>query len=114
MKTVTHLKVKPGRQSLENGLACTFQATGNILLYKTAEPAVPQNFCVDILIRSTSNVTVFGERVFCFVCLFSIFWLHHEACGILVPLPGIELTNPAVDRQGSPGERVLKEVMKVK
>ena len=57
---------------------------------------VPQSFCVDILIRSISNVTVFGKRV-CFVCLFSIFWLHHEACRILVPLPGIKLTNPAVE-----------------
>ena len=39
MKTVTHLKVKPGRQSLENRLSCTFKATGNMVLDKAAEPA---------------------------------------------------------------------------
>ena len=31
-----------------------------------------------------------------FVCLFLVFWPHHAACGILVPLPGIEPVPPAV------------------
>ena len=32
-KSFTLLKVESGRQSLENGLSCTFQAPGNILLW---------------------------------------------------------------------------------
>ena len=39
MKSIIPLKVKPGRQSLENGLSLTFQVIGNILLDKGAEPA---------------------------------------------------------------------------
>ena len=35
MKIVIHLKVKPGRQSLENVLSCVFQAVGNILLQRS-------------------------------------------------------------------------------
>ena len=31
-----------------------------------------------------------------FVCLFLVFWPHHAACGILVPLPRIEPAPPAV------------------
>lgn len=34
MKSVTPLKVKPGRQSLENRLSGIFQTLGNILLQK--------------------------------------------------------------------------------
>ena len=30
-----------------------------------------------------------------FVCLFLVFWSHRAACGILVPLPGIQLAPPA-------------------
>ena len=83
---------------------------------------VPQNFCVDILIRSISKVTVFGKRV-CFVCLFVFYFLaapwgmqdlssptrdqtHKPCSGSAVP--------QLLDGQGSPGEWVLKEVMKVK
>ena len=39
MKSVMALKVKPGRQSLETGLLCIFQAIGNILLKEGTEPA---------------------------------------------------------------------------
>ena len=38
MKSVIPFKVKAGRQSLDNGLSCIFQALGNILL-QGAEPA---------------------------------------------------------------------------
>ena len=38
-----------------------------------------------------------------FVCLFSffgfLFWLHHMACGILVPQPGIKPMAPALEVQ---------------
>ena len=34
MKSFIPLKVKPGRQSLEKGLLCIFQAIGNILLQR--------------------------------------------------------------------------------
>ena len=34
MESAILLPVKPGRQSLESGLSCIFQALGNILLQK--------------------------------------------------------------------------------
>ena len=36
---------------------------------------------------------------------FFFFWLHHSACGILVPQPGTEALPPAVDAQSSPLDR---------
>ena len=36
----------------------------------------------------------------CFVCfVLFCFWLHHVACGILFPRPGIEPSPPAVEVQ---------------
>ena len=41
----------------------------------------------------------FSREAFLFCLFFSILGLRHDAGGILVPLPGIELTNPAVEVQ---------------
>ena len=57
--------------------------------------------------KSTRNIILSGEKwkatirnetgmlvlAFLFYCVF-FFWLHHKACGILVPPPGIELGLP--------------------
>ena len=42
MKNVIHLKVKPGRQSLENGLSGIFQALGNALLQRCRSSVTKQ------------------------------------------------------------------------
>ena len=41
-------------------------------------------------------LVVFWEVIF-FFCSLLFFWPHRVACGILVPLPGIEPTPPAVE-----------------
>ena len=47
--------------------------------------------------------------VFVSVSLFIFFWLHHKACGILVPHPRIEPKPPAVE-VWSPNHWTTKEV----
>ena len=44
-----------------------------------------------------------------FLFCFFVFWLHHVACGILAPWPGIEPMPPAVEER-SPNHWTAKEV----
>ena len=53
--------------------------------------------------RWSSSSKYISEFKFPFLCFFffPVFWLHHTACNILVPCPGIAPMPPTLDCQGS-------------
>ena len=61
-KSVTSLKVKPGRQSLEKGLLCVFQATGIILSQRCRARITKHS-------KQSTNVRAKGiDPIWCQVC----------------------------------------------
>ena len=60
-------------------------------------PHLPRVACHTVQEKGTRPSVSSHLSSFFFFLFFSIFWLHHTACGILVPQPGIEPTSPAVE-----------------
>ena len=65
----------------------------------TDKPRVHFNLAKLISWPKSVHLSRYSETVFLLYKLFSFsfFWLCHAACGILVPLPGIEPAPPAVE-----------------
>ena len=103
-------------------LECLFQQMISLIPKRTHEPNLSMkiniiNICLkhitlNNILLSTSQMLRglrFGKNIQIICIKDLLFWLCHEACGTLVPQPGIEPAPPAVEAR-SPNHWTAREV----